>query len=61
MPTRSRVLLTAMSLLCLAACSSSDELHSGVIPAAQAADAARSLAPQLAEDAEPDGQVFEYH
>ena len=62
MAKRSRLLLATMFLLSAAACTSSEELNGGgVIPSAQASDAARSLYPALAADAETDGHVYEYH
>ena len=61
MATRSKLLLAAMLLVSLAACSPSDEVNSSsIIPSAQAGESPRALYPELAADAEPGGQVHEY-
>jgi hypothetical protein len=50
-----------MLLLSAAACTSSEEVNrGGVIPSAQASEAARSLYPPLAADAEED-RAYDYH
>jgi hypothetical protein len=60
MATRSKVLLATMFVLALTACSASEEFNGGgVIPSAQASDAARSLYPPLAADAEED-RAYDY-
>ena len=62
MAKRSKLLLAAILLVWLAACSPSDEINSsGIIPSAQAGESARALYPDLAADAEPGGQVHEYY
>lgn len=62
MATRSKLLLAAMLLVSLAACSPSDQVNSsGMMPSAQAGESAPALYPLLAADAEPDGQVHEYY
>jgi hypothetical protein len=62
MATRIKLLLAAMFLVSLAACSEADQVNSsGMIPSAQAGEGARALYPTLAADAEPGGQVHEYY
>jgi hypothetical protein len=62
MATRSKLILTALLLAALAACSRSDEPSSGgMIPSAQASDSPQPLWPAPGADADPGGQVHEYY
>ena len=62
MATRYPFLLPTIFACWLAACTSAEEVNSAVmIPGAQAAESTRSLYPPLAPDADPGGQVYEYH
>ena len=62
MAKRSKLLLAAILLVALPACSPTDERSGGgVIPSAQAGEGAQPLYPALAADAAPDGQVHEYY
>ena len=62
MSKRSKLLLAAILLVWLAACSPSDETSSGgMISSAQAGESPQPLYPALAADAEPGGHVHEYY
>ena len=62
MATRSKLILTAIFLLALAACSRSDEPHrTGMISSAQASESPQPLLPAPGADADPGGQVHEYY
>jgi uncharacterized lipoprotein len=63
MATRSKLILTAIFLVALAACSRSDEPSSGggMIPSAQASETPQPLWPAPGADADPGGQVHEYY
>ena len=62
MATRSKLILTAIFLVALAACSRSDERSSSsMIPSAQASESSQPLWPAPGADADPGGQVHEYY
>jgi uncharacterized lipoprotein len=62
MAKRSKLVLTAIFLVALAACSRSDEPSSrGMIPSAQASESPQPLWPAPGADADPGGQVHEYY
>jgi uncharacterized lipoprotein len=62
MATRSKLILTAIFLVALAACSRSDEPNrTGMISSAQASESPQPLWPAPGADADPGGQVHEYY
>lgn len=62
MATRSKLILTTLFLVALAACSRTDEpSSSGMIPSAQASESQQPLWPAPGADADPGGQVHEYY
>jgi hypothetical protein len=62
MAKRSKLLLAAILLVALPACSPTDERSGGgMIPSAQASESTQPLWPAPGADADPGGQVHEYY